>query len=299
MRKNNHFAIIITAKKYNNILNKALKAIYKQTVLPQQLIIVLAETGKAIIPKNIKSRVVYSKIKNQVHQRTIGLKFLDKKIKIILQLDDKIILEKNSIKFLLEEWENTDNNTAGIALNPQNYVRPKTGLFHLLTLTNSNIDGEILSSGFANGWSEEKKNKKMKWLNGGMTSWKLKFIPQIYKRKFPILKWSVCEDLFFSYGVSKKYKLILSSKSKAKIILKNEKVSLFENFNNGFIHAKILHSFVSQNKKFSIFLFYYSIFSSSILGVIINLLKLDFAKTFRFFGRFVGSFFMFNRYEIN
>ena len=145
----------------------------------------------------------------------------------------------------------------------------------------------------------KKKIKKMKWLNGGMTSWKLKFIPQIYKRKFPILKWSVCEDLFFSYGVSKKYKLILSSKSKAKIILKNDKVSLLENFNNGFIHAKILHSFVSQNKKFSIFLFYYSIFSSSVLGVIINLLKLDFAKTFRFFGRFVGSFFMFNRYEIN
>ena len=43
----------------------------------------------------------------------------------------------------------------------------------------------------------------MFWLNGGMTSWKLKLIPQIYNRKFPILKWSVCEDLFFSYNVSK------------------------------------------------------------------------------------------------
>jgi hypothetical protein len=299
MKKNNHFAIIITAKKYNNILSKALKAIYKQTVLPQQLIIVLAETGKIIIPKNIQSRVVYSKIKNQVHQRTIGLKFLDKKIKIILQLDDKIILEKNSIKFLLEEWKNTDNNTAGIALNPKNYVRPKTNFFHYLTLTNSNIDGKILPSGFANGWSEIKKNRKMKWLNGGMTSWKLKFIPQIYKRKFPILKWSVCEDLFFSYNVSKKYKLILSSKSKAKIILKKSKINVFESFYNGFIHAKILHSFVSHNQKFSIFLFYYSIFSSSILGMIINLLKLDFTKTLRFFGRFIGSFFMYNKQEIN
>ena len=178
MKKNNHFAIIITAKKYNNILRRALKAIYKQTILPQQLIIVLAETGKLTIPKKISSRIIYSRIKNQVHQRTIGLKFLDKNKKIILQLDDKIILEKNSIKSLLDEWKNADKNIAGIALNPQNYVRPKTGLFHLLTLTNSNIDGEILSSGFANGWSEKKENKKMKWLNGGMTSWKLKFIPQ-------------------------------------------------------------------------------------------------------------------------
>ena len=299
MKKNNNFAIIITAKRYNKILKKSLEAIYKQTVLPQQLVVVLAETGKLIIPNKIRSKIVYSQIKNQVHQRTIGLKFLNKNIKIILQLDDKIILEKNSIKFLLDEWKNADNDTAGIALNPQNYFRPKTSLFHFLTLTNSNIDGKILSSGFANGWSEIKKNKKMKWLNGGMTSWKLKFIPQIYKRKFPILKWSVCEDLFFSYSISKKYKLILSSKSKAKIILKNEKISIIENFNNGFIHAKILHSFVSQNKEFSIILFYYSIFSSSILGVSINLLKLDFMKTFRFFGRLIGSFFIYNRKEIN
>ena len=131
MKKNNHFAIIIAAKKYNNILREALKAIYKQTVLPQQLIIVLAETGKLTIPKKISSRIIYSRIKNQVHQRTIGLKFLDKNIKIILQLDDKIILEKNSIKSLLDEWKNADKNIAGIALNPQNYVRPKTGLFHL------------------------------------------------------------------------------------------------------------------------------------------------------------------------
>ena len=297
--KNNHFAIIITAKKYNNILKKALKAIYKQTILPQQLIIVLAETGKLTIPKKISSRIIYSRIKNQVHQRTIGLKFLDKNIKIILQLDDKIILEKNSIKFLLEEWENTDNNTAGIALNPKNYVRPKTNFFHYLTLTNSNIDGKILPSGFANGWSEIKKNRKMDWLNGGMTSWKLKLIPQIYKRNFPILKWSVCEDLFFSYNVSKKYKLILSSKSKAKIILKKSKVNVFESFYNGFIHAKILHSFVSHNQKFSIIFFYYSIFSSSILGIIVNLLTLNFTKSFRFIGRFIGSFFIYTRKEIN
>ena len=40
------------------------------------------------------------------------------------------------------------------------------------------------------------KNKKIFWLNGSLTSWKLKLTPQIYNRKFPILKWSVCEDLF-------------------------------------------------------------------------------------------------------
>ena len=160
----NKLAIILTAKKYNDILAKALEAIYKQTILPQQLIIVLTEKENFTVPKKINTKVIYSKIKNQVYQRKIGLNFLNKNIEIILQLDDKIILEKNSIKFLLNEWRECDANTAGIAINPKNYIRPKTSLFHHLTLTNSNIDGKILYSGFANGWSETKKNKEMNWL---------------------------------------------------------------------------------------------------------------------------------------
>ena len=295
----NKLAIILTAKKYNDILKKSLEAIYKQAVLPQQLIIILTEKGNFKVPKKINARIIYSKIKNQVYQRKIGLNFLNKNIEIILQLDDKIILEKNSIKLLLKEWKECDANTAGIAINPKNYIRPKTSFFHHLTLTNSNNDGKILSSGFANGWSETKKNKEMNWLNGGMTSWKIKLVPQIYNRKFPILNWSVCEDLFFSYNVSKKYKLLLSSKSKAKIILKNTKISIGESFYNGFIHARILHSFVLQNKNFLIFLFYYAIFSSSILGITINLFKLNFVNVFRFIGRFIGSFFMYSKKEIN
>ena len=295
----NKLAIILTARKNNLILKRTINAIYKQTVLPKQLIIILAENKKINFLKKIKTKVIYSKIKNQVYQRGLGLKFLDKNIDIILQLDDKIVLEKNSLKFLLEEWKKADENVAGIGINPKKYIRPNANLFHYLTLTSSNIDGKILPSGFANGWSEVKKNKKMFWLNGGMTSWKLKLIPQIYNRKFPILKWSVCEDLFFSYNVSKKYKLLLSSKSKAKIILKGKKINFFESFYNGFVHAKVLHSFVSQNKAFSIFLFYYAILSSSLIGIIINLIMFNFTNVFRFIGRLLGSLFIYNKNQIN
>ena len=251
----NKLAIILTAKKYNNILKKALEAIYNQTVMPQQIIIVMTEKENFTVPKKTNTRIIYSKIKNQVYQRKIGLKFLNKNIEFILQLDDKIILEKNSIKFLLNEWRECDANTAGIAINPKNYIRPKTSLFHHLTLTNSNIDGKILCSGFANGWSETKKNKEMNWLNGGMTSWKIKLVPQIYNRKFPILNWSVCEDLFFSYNVSKKYKLLLSSKSKAKIILKKKKLVLKKVFIMDLYTQRyfIVLSYKIKNFQFSFF----------------------------------------------
>ena len=292
-------AIILTARKKNFILEQTIKAIYKQSVLPEQLIIILAEKENINFSTKIKTKVVYSKIKNQVYQRKLGLKFLNKNIDIILQLDDRIILEKNSLKFLLEEWKKADDNVAGIGINPKGYVRPKVNLFHFLTMTNSNTDGLVLPSGFVSGWNETKKNKKMSWLNGGMTSWKLKLIPQIYNRRFPKLKWSVCEDLFFSFNVSKKYKLLLSSKSKAKIVLKTKKINFFESFYNGFVHARVLHSFVSQNKAFSIFLFYYAILSSSIIGILVNLVLLKFTDVFKFIGRLLGSLFIYNKNQIN
>jgi hypothetical protein len=297
--KKNKIAIILTARKRNSVLNQTINAIYKQTVLPNQLIIVLATKEKINFSTKIKTKVVYSKIKNQVYQRGLGLQFLNKNINVILQLDDKIILEKNSIKYLLSEWNKADKNVAGIGINPTNFIRPKSNLFHKLTLTNSNIDGIVLPSGFVSGWNKTKKNKRMSWLNGGMTSWKLKLVPHIYNRKFPIIKWSVCEDLFFSYKVAKKYKLILCSKSKAKIIPKKVKKTIFESFYNGFVHARVLHSFVSQNKAFSIFLFYYAILSSSIIGIILNLILLNFTDVFKFIGRLLGSLFIYNKNQIN
>jgi hypothetical protein len=299
VKNKNHLAIIIPAQENNDHLQKTIKSIYNQTILPDQLIIILSTKDKITLSKKIDNKIVYSKVKNQVYQRTLGLKFLKKKIKILLQLDDKILLDKKSIQYLHDEWNKADDNIAGVAINPLGHVRSKINLFHHLTLTSSNEHSKILPSGFVCGWSETKKNKYMEWLNGGMTSWKLKLVPQIYNRKFPIVKWSVCEDLFFSYKVSKKYKLLLSAKSKAKIILKNKNITLLENFNNGYVFAKILHSFVSQNKKFSIFIFYYSIFSSSILGIIITILKFDFLKSVNLIGRMYGSLFKYSKNEIN
>ena len=299
MKNKNQLAIIIPALKNSDNLQRTLKAIYNQTILPDQLIIILSTKEKITLSKKINNKIIYSKVKNQVYQRTLGLKFLKKNIDILLQLDDKIVLKKKSIQYLHDEWNMADNNIAGIAINPLGDIRPKINFFHYLTLTSSNKQGKILPSGFVCGWNETKKNKSMEWLNGGMTSWKLTLVPQIYNRKFPIIKWSVCEDLFFSYKVSKKYKLLLSAKSKAKIILNSKNITLLESFNNGYMFAKILHSFVSQNKKFSIFIFYYSIFSSSLLGLIITIFKFDFLKSGNLIGRICGSLFKYNKNEIN
>ena len=59
----NKLAIILTARRKNLILEQTLNAIYKQTILPEQLIIVLAEKEKINYLPKLKTKVIYSKIK--------------------------------------------------------------------------------------------------------------------------------------------------------------------------------------------------------------------------------------------
>ena len=56
----NKLAIILTAKEYNNILKKSLEAIYKQKVLPQQLIIVFTAVIQLLFLNENESLLSYS-----------------------------------------------------------------------------------------------------------------------------------------------------------------------------------------------------------------------------------------------
>ena len=87
MKNKNQLAIIIPALKNSDNLQRTLKAIYNQTILPDQLIIILSTKEKITLSKKINNKIIYSKVKNQVYQRTLGLKFLKKNIDILLQLD--------------------------------------------------------------------------------------------------------------------------------------------------------------------------------------------------------------------
>ena len=91
--KSSDLAIIIPSINKKNV-KKILKSIKKQTKKPCQTIFVF--NSKTNFKSNKKFIFVYTKISNQVHQRNLGLKLMNKKIKLILQLDDKFYLHKNA-----------------------------------------------------------------------------------------------------------------------------------------------------------------------------------------------------------
>ena len=102
--------------------------------MPTQIIIVLPSYAKYY--SNLKKVKIYnSRIINQVHQRNLGISKLSKSTRILLQLDDRVILEKYCIEKLIDCWNtNKDKNVGGIGLN------------HIVSKNKPNFDGSIISN---------------------------------------------------------------------------------------------------------------------------------------------------------
>ena len=208
--------IIITVYSLNKNLLKVIKSIQNQSQLPRELIIVTHKKFKIKNSKKLKIKIITCPISNQVYQRTFGLKYLSKSTKILLQLDDRVVLYSNAIFELNNFWNKANKGTIGVGLNPKdnfddhgliNYFFKKIG-FH----------GKIILGFFNIGYSNFSKNTEVDWLKGGLSSWNLSEVPQIYKRKFPMWKWCVGEDLEFSLSRKKNKKLLVLGKSRAKLL---------------------------------------------------------------------------------
>ena len=130
-------------------------------------------------------------------------------------------------------------------------------------MTGSNKPGKVLISGFNNQPISKKKLKDVDWLQGGLSSWRLKLVPHIFSRKFPINKWSVFEDLIFSFNVKfqKNLRLEVCDGIKAFVIkTKKQKFNVNEYYYRGFEYARMHKVFVDINRnKLSKITFFYSI----------------------------------------
>ena len=287
-----NLAVVIPSNNKKNVI-KCIDAIKKQTKSPGQTIVVF---DKKIKFKNKKNFIFsYTNISNQVHQRNYALKFLNKKIKLILQLDDKFCLNKNAIENLIFEWNNAKPDIAGIGLksNSFQYREYELNFLKYITLTGSSIPGKVLISGFNTKLVSQNNLKDVDWLQGGLSSWRLKHVQNIFDRKFPIIKWSIFEDLIFSFNIkkNKKFRLIMSNIVKAYTInKKNKKFTPNDYLYRGFEYGRMHKVFVYINSNsLSKIAFFYSYISSSILGILWCIISLD-SKLLFYLGRFKGIF---------
>ena len=295
MRYNSkNIAIIIPTNSIGNTLNKELKSITTQTVKPGQVLII--STKKKIFNLKKNFIYIYSKKKNQVYQRKLAKDYIKKNIKLILQLDDYVMLKKNALEELINEWNLSNKNVKGIGLIPSNYNPPKPNFLQILIDKNISKPGKVLKSGYVTAWGKNFFNNNTEWLNGGSTSWK--YNKDIFSRKYPLSKWCVAEDLIYSYKKRKNSGLKLSKSSKCKYLKRSNTIGINDSFKRGYFFSKIIKNFVSYNNNLSLIYFYNSTIIFSIGALLKNLIKLDLNKTSYNFGRFIGCWARTYKYKI-
>ena len=289
MKKNyipKNIAIIVTSigEKY---LEKCLKSISNQKLKPGQIIISIPKNCRTFKkPKNMV--LLRSDFKNQVYQRCLAKKYINNKIKLIFQIDCRIILENSSINEILDLWNRQSKKVAGIGFIPSNICLPNVNLLQKILLTNSETVGKVLKSGNVSAWKKNTNLKKVDWLHGGCVTWRYKYCPDLFNRRYPLINWSVAEDLIYSFKKSKKYNLFVSNKVKLKNSKKSYEPSFFGSYSKGYLHAKIIKNFVIHDKRLSIPLYYYSMIFSAIFGMFYSLCVLNLNKLSMFCGRLFG-----------
>ena len=281
------FSIVIATKKYSDNLNKTINSINRQIYNPIEIIIV--SNDRILQTFNLNKKIILkkyvSKIKNQVFQRNIGFKKIYDKSDIVLQLDDRIILDQRCLYELNKFWQKMKLSVIGVGLNQINTIKER-GFFNKITFY-LNLRGKVLINGMCIDYSSLKKDLKVMWLKGGLSSWRINRNKnrKFFDRKFPHWKWSIFEDVEFSLSQNKKSLLIVSHKSKAEVIDKKNKINFTNLIYRGSLHTfsqkRIVNHYFKNNVYFFstvpilvLLSFMFSIFTFNISKIIYNLGRL-------------------------
>lgn len=150
-------------------------------------------------------------------QRNVGIGLLGDEDSWVGFLDDDLVLEKNALeeleKFVIRESLNSEKELvgAGLAINNEGLI--KFNWWRSFLLLDKFPGGVFTRSGCPAAIRSVHHDIDLEWLYGGATFWRSK----IY-REFKFDEWfngtGYYEDVDFSYRVSRKYRLALSSKSR-------------------------------------------------------------------------------------
>lgn len=205
-------AAIIPTKDRPEDLYNLLNSISRQGVWPGQIIIV--DSGDKTL-KNVISDFNFFDIHYLKHkppslpeQRNIGLGLLRDEIRIVSFFDDDISLCQNAIDTVMKFWQGSCADTAAVACNNISHPRDRVSFIERFFLIGSDRVGIVLPSGFQSKLCSLDRDYQVKWLIGGATFWR-RDIFSSYKFDEWFCGYAHCEDIDFSYGVSKAYKLFV------------------------------------------------------------------------------------------
>ena len=207
-------------------IRNLIASIAENSIHPGQILI--ADGGhnlKSVVAEfsdTLNLTCLYCPEKGQIVQRNFAHQHLASQIHIVLHLDDDIILYPDALRSALSCWNNLINKSdkdlkskplAGMALNIVGHPRKKNDLFRNLALMKVEPQGRVWCSGFASPHAPVDENCFTDWLIGGATMWSREVLG-LHEHPLSFrTRWAFCEDVLFSYPLSKTYRLAVCAEA--------------------------------------------------------------------------------------
>ena len=286
------FAILIPTRNRPKELSILLRSIQKSTRLPEKVVVIASGQNVAHIldefSKSLEITYLHTEVTGQIAQKRLGVELVSREVEWCLFLDDDLILEETAIDLALSaarSYEKKDIIGIGLslpplsrALNASKVNKKLLGLFKL----SSSRPGEVLSSGHATSYLQETSVTETQWLNGA-SMWKLEHAKN-YGIDLPSTPYAACEDLIFSYPLSKQGTLIYVPESKLRF--QESQLSDFDSLEVLRAASYWRYYFISKNQGLSFRWFFlgqiirslYAIKKAKVkrLGLLLELLRLHF-----------------------
>lgn len=250
--------LIIPTKNRPEGLSQILESLSFQKFKPSQIVVV--DGGEIAVQKLVKKfagfPIDYVKAPCSLTiQKNAGLKALKKEISVVGFLDDDIQLCPYSIDIAMEFLLKSPDDIAGVSCNDISHPRNKTLFLEKIFLLGSDKVGVVLPSGFQSKICSVDDNYPVQWLMGGATFWK-RDIFDLNKFDEWFYGYAHCEDIDFSYQISKRYKLFVLKD--AKVIHNTRPVEKMYEYHLGKMQVVNRAYFVKKHPELSLILCYWA-----------------------------------------
>jgi len=197
-------------------LRVMLTSLTKQTILPEQIIIVDGSYEKInfIIKEFPELNIDYVRVypPSLSKQKNEGVKALNDDIDLVGYLDDDLELYPDAVEKMIDFWGKASEKVGGAAFAIVSGER-KIGKLRKLFGLDSDEPGKVLKNGFVSMLDDPVKTVNVDWLNGGATVWRRKVI-----NNYSYDEWfkgsGFMEDMDYSFNIGEKYELVLLSDAK-------------------------------------------------------------------------------------
>ena len=192
-----------------------------------------------------------------------------------MHLDDDITVEPDGIEVFLKDWNKEKvrdgKPLGGMSFNVVDAVKPTSNIIRSFMFAQA-APGFVNASGYSSAYAPTDHSFETNWLLGGSTGWCRSVIDAFpHPINFPT-RWAVCEDVIFSYGINRAYRLMVTHGAKVRHNETYESLSIRKAVFYGKSQVIMRHFFVRMYDDLSMLKFFWMSFSQSVGYVLMGVL---------------------------